>query len=105
MLALRALFAGPKSHGQLAQSLGVTKGSLTPIVQRLEAEGLVTRQRDNNDRRITWITPTAAARAKKRAIEAHMAGLVGPVFADWSPGDLTAFAGYLDRFLAGLHGT
>ena len=52
---------GPTS-GQIANGLGVTLSTITGIVDRLEEQGLVFRQEDRHDRRITRVLPTARGR-------------------------------------------
>jgi DNA-binding MarR family transcriptional regulator len=51
------------TSGQIARSLGVGLSTTTGIVDRLSEQGLVTRQEDPEDRRVTRVLPTARARA------------------------------------------
>lgn len=66
MAQFRALVAirrwGRQSGRELARRLGVTPGSLVPMVDRLEEQGYVRRVPDVVDRRTTWLelTPKAA---------------------------------------------
>ena len=66
MAQFRALVAirrwGRQSGRELARRLGVTPGSLVPMVDRLEEQGYVRRVPDLVDRRTTWLelTPKAA---------------------------------------------
>ena len=48
--------------GELSQRLRVTGGNVTGIADQLEAEGLVTREADAQDRRAVLIALTAAGR-------------------------------------------
>jgi MarR family 2-MHQ and catechol resistance regulon transcriptional repressor len=51
--ALEALYhLGPLSLGELAEKLLVTGGNVTYVMDRLEAQGLVTRFRSDDDRRV-----------------------------------------------------
>jgi MarR family 2-MHQ and catechol resistance regulon transcriptional repressor len=51
--ALEALYhLGPLSLGDLAEKLLVTGGNVTFVMDRLEAQGLVTRYRSDSDRRV-----------------------------------------------------
>jgi DNA-binding MarR family transcriptional regulator len=43
--------AGPLTAGELSERVGLTTGAITGVVDRLEAAGLVRRDRDLNDRR------------------------------------------------------
>lgn len=61
---LEALFhLGPLSLGELAEKLLVTGGNITYVMDRLEKEGLVTRDRSGPDRRvvIARLTPQGEA--------------------------------------------
>ena len=53
----------PLSHSQLADLLGVTKGSITGLVDSLEIEGLVKREDAGEDRRMRHISLTATGTA------------------------------------------
>lgn len=49
--ALNALEDGPRSAAALAEYLGLSRGSVTALVDRLESAGLVERRTTANDRR------------------------------------------------------
>jgi DNA-binding MarR family transcriptional regulator len=54
----------------LGERLSLDSGTLTPLVKRLEAAGLVTRIRDVDDERRVHVTLTAAGRRmKQRALK------------------------------------
>ncbi len=46
---------GPLTLGALADHERVAPPSVTKLVDRLEAEGLVARSHDSDDRRVTWV--------------------------------------------------
>ncbi|MFF2042556.1 MarR family winged helix-turn-helix transcriptional regulator [Kitasatospora sp. NPDC058170] len=50
-LNLLTLEGGPVTTGRIADMTGLTSGSATRLVDRLEKAGLVTRRRDDRDRR------------------------------------------------------
>jgi DNA-binding MarR family transcriptional regulator len=50
------------TSGQVARSLGIGLSTLTGIVDRLAEQGLVVRQEDPADRRITRVLPTERGR-------------------------------------------
>ena len=52
---------GPVTLGRLAEIERVSPPTITKIVGKLEAEGLLTRQVDGQDRRVTRVTATPAA--------------------------------------------
>lgn len=54
---------GPMTLGQVAEHERVAPPSITKVVTKLEAEGLVTRSPDPTDGRVTHVSATAAGRA------------------------------------------
>ena len=64
LMALKALSEAGESLplGQLAGRLSCVKSNITQLVDRLEADGLVARQLDPNDRRTKLAVLTAAGR-------------------------------------------
>ncbi len=63
-LVMLALWEGaPWSLGALAEELALEPASLSPLVKRLEADGLVTRQRSSADERVLLIDLTDEGRA------------------------------------------
>ncbi len=72
--------SAPRTVKDLGESLELDSGTLSPLLKRLEASGLVTRQRRMDDERTVEITPTSRGRALLRAAEevpAEMANLMG----------------------------
>ncbi len=55
--------------GELAARLGVTTPTVVNTATRMEAAGLIVRQRDPSDRRLVRLHLTPAARAAQRPIE------------------------------------
>lgn len=51
---------GPLTMRDLRRTLSMDTGSLTPLIKRMEASGLVTRARDTVDERLVWVTLTQA---------------------------------------------
>ena len=68
-LALLALWErdAPLSVRQLGDQLALDSGTLTPLLKRLEARGLLQRERDKVDERRTLITLTNDGRALRTA--------------------------------------
>src|SRR5438552_17443387 len=64
LLALKALSEAGESLplGQLADRLSCVKSNITQLIDRLEADGLVARQPDPNDRRSRLAVLTGAGR-------------------------------------------
>ena len=48
---------GPMSMSRLAEALDISVASVTGVVDRMEARGLVERRRDAEDRRVIMVTP------------------------------------------------
>jgi len=55
--------AGPQSVGELGATLHLDSGTLTPLLKRMEAAGLLTRRRDPADERRVLIALTEAGQA------------------------------------------
>lgn len=65
---------GPRRLTSLATDEGVAQPSMTQLVQRLERQGLVERNRDPGDKRVVWVGITDAGRrllADRRAQRAR----------------------------------
>ncbi|USI74134.1 MarR family winged helix-turn-helix transcriptional regulator [Sphingomonas morindae] len=63
-LALIALSEAPTlSVGALGERLGLESNTLTPLIKRLAAAGLVERQRDTSDERVVRVALTEQGRA------------------------------------------
>jgi MarR family transcriptional regulator, organic hydroperoxide resistance regulator len=61
-LALRVIWHhGSVTVRDLGRALNLDSGTLSPLLKRLEAQGLVTRERGTHDERTVTIRPTAAA--------------------------------------------
>lgn len=58
----------PLTPAELAERAGVTRATMTGLIDTLERDGLVVRERAPDDRRMTTVRPTARARALLRRI-------------------------------------
>jgi DNA-binding MarR family transcriptional regulator len=58
---------GPLTPGRLATLTGLTTGSVTGVIDRLERSGFVSRERDGADRRKVRVVPVPAAAARLAA--------------------------------------
>jgi len=61
---------GPISLGALASSEGLSKPSITKVIEKLESLGLITRSTDPSDRRVNHVVATARG---VRQLEANRA--------------------------------
>ena len=68
---LELLDGAPLSVGSLGGRLDMDTGTITPLVKRLEAAGLVTRTRDPNDERRVVVDLTS----RGRGMEAEVRGI------------------------------
>ena len=57
---------GPSTLGGVAKRLRLPSNAITPLVDRLEAKGLVQRRRDQSDRRTVIVTATEAGKLLER---------------------------------------
>jgi len=63
-LVMLALWeSAPRALGELADDLAMESATLSPLVKRLEAQGLVTRSRSASDERVLELGLTDAGRA------------------------------------------
>jgi MarR family transcriptional regulator, organic hydroperoxide resistance regulator len=72
--------SAPRTVKDLGEHLELDSGTLSPLLKRLQASGLVTRQRRLDDERTVEITPTAKGRALSRAagtVSTEMSTLMG----------------------------
>ncbi|MDR6771133.1 MarR family transcriptional regulator [Azospirillum sp. BE72] len=69
-----------QSMKALGERLGLDSGTLTPLLKRMEGQGLVTRARDPQDERLVRIRLTsegAALRGKAACLPTHIAAAAG----------------------------
>ncbi|MHC2002021.1 MarR family winged helix-turn-helix transcriptional regulator [Methylobacterium sp. CM6241] len=68
LVALELMNRSPQSVGELCARLDMETGTLTPLLKRLEAAGVVTRTRDASDERRVLIDLTPHGRAMEDAL-------------------------------------
>ena len=69
-LVLVTLYAlAPRTVGEIGAALDMDTGTVTPLLKRLEAAGLLTRTRDTTDERRVLIDLTDSGRSLRRKIE------------------------------------
>jgi MarR family 2-MHQ and catechol resistance regulon transcriptional repressor len=75
---LEALYhIGPMSAGEVSQKILKSGGNLTLVIDNLERDGLVRRERDGKDRRVIHVHLTEAGQRKVEAVlPGHVAALV-----------------------------
>jgi DNA-binding MarR family transcriptional regulator len=77
---LMLCLGGARSSLELTRGLGVGPATVTGLVDRLAAQGLVARREDPQDRRVRLVEPTESGRALVARLEAagteHLRGLL-----------------------------
>lgn len=68
LVMLELLGNAPRSVGDLGTKLGMDTGTITPLLQRLDHSGLVTRQRDKLDERRVFVDLTPAGESLRDGI-------------------------------------
>ena len=75
LVVLELLDGAPVSVGILGARLGMDTGTITPLVKRLEASGMVSRTRDPADERRVMVDLTP----RGRALEAEVRGVTDKI--------------------------
>ncbi|RUX29530.1 MarR family transcriptional regulator [Mesorhizobium sp. M2A.F.Ca.ET.042.01.1.1] len=102
-LAMLALWQhSPSTIGELGAALGLDSATLTPLIKRMEAGGLVTRRRDAADERRVLVEPTAKGEALRVKMKDVQEGLSCGMPLERA--ELKALHGTLTRLVAGLRG-
>ncbi|MBZ9994692.1 MarR family winged helix-turn-helix transcriptional regulator [Mesorhizobium sp. BH1-1-4] len=100
-LAMLALWErAPSTVGDLGEALGLDSATLTPLLKRMEAGGLVTRRRDAADERRVLVEPTAKGQALRANMTDVQAGLDCGMPLERA--ELKALHGTLTRLVSGL---
>jgi DNA-binding MarR family transcriptional regulator len=93
---------GPLRIGELAVMLGIDNSTLTPHAQRLERNGLVTREPDPHDGRVAVLTITPEGKQMLERLQLSRRELLLERIRDWSDTDRAAAAAALSRLAAAL---
>ena len=85
MVLLRVLIhRGSATPKELADTLSVTTGNITGLVDKLEKAGLVTRTRSTEDRRVVHVELTAKARARFKQVHRASVDMLSEAFDGWT---------------------
>lgn len=96
--ALHALNrGGPATAGELAIRVGLTSGSATRMVDRLEEAGCVRRVRDRGDRRRVLVEPTAEGLDRVRAYYDRLTACTRENLADFTDAELATLRRFFER--------
>lgn len=98
-LALMVLWESqPQTVNQLGDKLLLDSGTLTPLLKRLEAKGLLTRRRKAADERVVEITLTDAGQALRSKVEEIPGKLVQAM--GYTDEEMTELKQIVDKLLA-----
>lgn len=86
---------GRATPKELADALEVTPGNITGVIDRLEREGLVSRARSTEDRRVVYIRLTEEAHGRMAKLIAHAPTLVSDMFEDLTNEDMAQLTALL----------
>jgi DNA-binding MarR family transcriptional regulator len=90
----------------LAASVILSRSGLTRLVDRLERDGLITRESCASDARGAFARLTPAGRERLKAARAtHLAGVRTMFLDHFTPDELEALAGYWERVVPGASAT
>jgi DNA-binding MarR family transcriptional regulator len=90
---------GPLSPTALARAMQVHPATMTGVLDRLEQQGWVQRERDPTDRRAVLIHPVAARAREMMGHYAGMNGAIERIAASYSPAELAVIADFLSRLI------
>jgi DNA-binding MarR family transcriptional regulator len=91
---------GPMTPGQLANASGLTSGTVTGVIDRLERARLVRRERDSGDRRKVLVMPNAEAVDRLSPIYAGQAAMLSDVLGRRTPAELEVISSFLGDLIA-----
>jgi DNA-binding MarR family transcriptional regulator len=98
-VALVTLDAGPLRISELADACGVDVSTMSRLVDRLEARGLIDRETSPDDRRVSLVQASAQGREVQRAMRAWRSEALKQLLADWTPDERERFGELLARFV------
>lgn len=93
---------GPSRMGEIADHLGLVRGAVTPIVDRLEDSGVVQRRRSETDRRAWLVELTDAGRDVFEADSEAYRQVATQMLAPLDTEDQDALVAIMERMQAAL---
>lgn len=88
----------------LSRALGTDSGSMTRMLDRLEAQGLILRQRSDGDRRVARLYLTESGRELFPRLRPVGIDALNHAFQGFSAAEVEHLAGYLQRIVANVDG-
>lgn len=96
-LNLLSLESGPVTTGRIAELTGLTTGSATRLVDRLERAGYVTRERDAEDRRRVLVAAVPERMAELGAFWRRLNDAWGTMFDVYSDAEVALLIAHMRR--------
>lgn len=93
--------AGECTSSELAEDFGVNKSAITAIINRLVEKGLITRRRDENDRRVIYLTLSEAGEILYEKTEKRIYKLVESIITKFESEEITTFINTYEK-LSGI---
>jgi DNA-binding MarR family transcriptional regulator len=87
---LATLVEGPRRITELAGTEALAQPSVSKLVDKLESEGLVTRQRDDDDGRAVLVSISAEGRLRLESVRGHIRSLLRQTLLELEDEDLAA---------------
>ena len=94
---------GPATAAELAREVGLTPGSVSRMIDRLDAAGCIKRTADPNDRRRVLIEPTSDGLARIAAYYDGLAARAHEDLAELDSDELGALLRFIKRSEQGTH--
>jgi len=91
---------GQTSPKGIADALGLTQGTVTSALDKLEEQGLVERTRSEEDRRVVHVTLTPSADEMMGRVEARARTHLGTLFEGWSVEEIRTLEALLEKLSA-----
>lgn len=90
----------PQLVSHVARHLGITNAGTTGLLDRLCSQGLVRRYRDEQDRRLVWVSIAPKGHAVIQAMRAQRQQRIAGLFAALDDEDLDQFLGLVEKLIA-----
>jgi DNA-binding MarR family transcriptional regulator len=91
---------GALTPGQLAEASGLTSGTVTGVIDRLEKAKLVRRERDDGDRRKVFVVPMADAADRLAPVYAGQGAMLQRVLSRRTAAELAVISSFLSDLVA-----
>jgi DNA-binding MarR family transcriptional regulator len=99
---LRLLEKGPATPGDVGCATGLTSGSVTALLDRLEGAGFIERRRSESDRRSVELALPDDRRTRLLSVGDQIEASIAAHFAGRNAGELESVAAILTDFAAAL---